>query len=255
MQEMYDNPQHLEDTFNQENLSEYLLQAQRSEFTELKKVIHEHSLTKPWLRILDIGIGDGRIVKHLVGIEEIRSTISKYHGIDIAQNCIDSSSQLINTLWVSDKVSVQRLDAVHISQVANTYDLIISTRFTVGNFYPFDFSIETFQPGYNMNTNDKFTHIIQEAYKLLNINWEIIIGSMYMDNESTRKHQEQSYKDFWRKVITDERDCFTASSEWWRSQRFTQQRIYDYLPTIPQEKIEFIPLDTYEYAMMVKIKK
>ena len=39
MTEMYDNPQHLKDTFTESNLSEYLLQAQWAEFVELKKAI------------------------------------------------------------------------------------------------------------------------------------------------------------------------------------------------------------------------
>ena len=37
--EMYDKSKHVEDTFNEENLSEWLIRAQRAEFIELKKVI------------------------------------------------------------------------------------------------------------------------------------------------------------------------------------------------------------------------
>jgi len=33
------------------------------------------------------------------------------------------------------------------------------------------------------------------------------------------------------------------------------QRVYDYLNFIPKEKISFTLLDTYDYAMMVRIKK
>jgi len=41
MEEMYDNPKHLEDTFTESNLSGYLLKAQEAEFIELKKAIFE----------------------------------------------------------------------------------------------------------------------------------------------------------------------------------------------------------------------
>lgn len=106
-----------------------------------------------------------------------------------------------------------------------------------------------------MSTNDKFTMILKQAYEMLNPNGELIIGSMYIDNDETRKKQEDSYRNFGWTVITDERDCFTASKDGWWSQRYTKQRVYDYLPFIPKENISFIPLDTYDYAMMVRIKK
>jgi len=97
--------------------------------------------------------------------------------------------------------------------------------------------------------------ILKQAYELINPNGELIIGSMYIDNDSTRKKQEDSYRHFGWTVITDERDCFTATKEGWWSQRYTKQRIYDYLSFIPKEKIYFLPLDNYNYAMMVRIKK
>ena len=43
--EMYDNPNHVETTFDENKLSEYLLQAQWAEFVEIKKAIHEMGLT------------------------------------------------------------------------------------------------------------------------------------------------------------------------------------------------------------------
>ncbi|MBU1204135.1 MAG: methyltransferase domain-containing protein [Nanoarchaeota archaeon] len=254
--EIYDNPRHVEDTFNESNLSEYLLQAQWAEFVELKKTIAElYKKKKSPLRVLDIGIGDARILKHLVGIKEIWDTIKSYDGVDVAQNCIDISKKIIKDLKIEKKVSVQLLDAVKLKTLKKKYDLIISTWFTVGNFYPFDFGFKNFKAGYDMSTNDKFTIIFQQAYELLDPKGEIIIGSMYIDNEETRKKQEDSYRHFGWTVITNEKDCFTATKEGWWSQRFTKQRVYDYLSFIPKEKISFIPLDTYDYAMMVRIKK
>jgi hypothetical protein len=254
--EMYDNPKHVEDTFTESNLSEYLLQAQWAEFIELKKAILEiYNRKKSPLKMLDIGIGDARILKHLVGIKEIWDLIEHYEGIDIAQNCVDISKNVIKDLKVEKKASVQLLDATKLNILNKKYDLIISTWFTVGNFYPFDFDFKKFKPGHDMPTNDKFTMILKQSYELLNPNGELIIGSMYIDNEATRKKQEDSYRDFGWTVITDERDCFTATKDGWWSQRFTKQRVYDYLSFIPKDKISFIPLDTYDYAMMVRIKK
>ncbi|GAI63471.1 unnamed protein product, partial [marine sediment metagenome] len=114
----------------------------------------------------------------------------KYSGIDIAQNCIDISEKVIKKLKIEKKASVQLLDATKLKTLNTKYDLIISTWFTAGNFYPSNFSFEKFKPGYNMSTNDKFTSIFKQAYELLNPNGEIIIGSMYIDNEETRKKQE-----------------------------------------------------------------
>lgn len=254
--EMYDNPKHVEDTFNEENLSEYLLKAQHTELIELKKAISEiYKRKKAPLKILDIGIGDARILKQLVKTRSIWNMIEHYKGIDVAQNCINISAKVIKDLKVEEKASVQLLDAVKLNTLKEKYDLIISTWFSVGNFYPFDFDFKKFKPGYNMLKNDKFTSIFKQAYELLNPKGEIIIGSMYIDNEKTRKKQEDSYKHFGWTVITDERDCFTATKEGWWSQRFTKQRVYNYLNFIPKERISFILLDNYDYAMMVRIKK
>ena len=181
---MYDNPQHVKDTFTESNLSEYLLQAQWAEFVELKKAIAElYKKKKSSLKVLDIGIGDARILKHLVGIKEVWDAIEHYHGIDAAQNCINISNKIIKDLKIEKKASVQLLDAVKLKDLNQKYDLIISTWFTVGNFYPFDFDFKKFKPGYDMSTNDKFTIILKQAYELLNPNGELIIGSMYIYND------------------------------------------------------------------------
>jgi cyclopropane fatty-acyl-phospholipid synthase-like methyltransferase len=254
--EMYDNPKHVEDTFNEENLSKYLLKAQHAELIKLKKAISEiYKRKKAPLKILDIGIGDARILKHLVKTRNIWNIIEHYEGIDISQNCIDISTKVINDLKIKEKANVKLFDAVKLSTLKDKYDLIISTWFTVGNFYPFNFDFEKFKSGYDMSTNDKFTSIFKQAYELLNPKGEIIMGSMYIDNEETRKKQEDSYRNFGWTIITDRKDCFTATKDGWWSQRFTKQRVYDYLPFIPKEKISFIPLDTYDYAMMVIIKR
>jgi len=254
--EMYDNPKHVKDTFTESNLSEYLLQAQWAEFIELKKAISEiYKKKKSQLSILDIGIGNARIPKHLSGIAELWNAIKHYEGIDVAQKCINISTKAAKDLKISNKISVKLLNAVNLNKLKKKYDIVICTWFTAGNFHPFNFNFKKFTPGYDMSHNDKFTTIFKQAHKLLNPNGEIIIGSAYIDNDETRKKQEDSFKRFGWKIITDKRDCFTATKDEWWSQRFTKKRIYDYLNFIPKKKISFIPLDTYDYAMMIRIKK
>jgi len=257
MKELYDNQDHVDTTFDEDNFSEYILQARWAEMVELKKAFSEiYARQNSNLRVLDIGIGGGRIPKHLSGIDEIWGTIRSYEGIDIAQNRIDLSSKLIQDRGLQDKVSVRLLDAVNMDQLSGFYDAIISTWFTVDNFYPDDFSFDDFTPGaYDLTHNNNFETIFRKSYAKLKEGGEIIIGSMYLDNESTRKKQEASYKKFGWTVITDEKDCFTASKDGWWSQRFTKQRIYDYLCFVPKDQISFTHLDTYDYAMMVRIKK
>lgn len=257
MAEMYDNKKHVEDTFTEENLSEHLKAAQKAELIELIKALKEiHQQKNAPLRLLDIGIGNGRVLKELHKLPEVWSILEHYKGIDIAQNCVQLSQQVINKLSITDKASVKRLDAINLSEIKQNYDIIISTWFTVGNFYPEDFSFQNFISGsYQLKNNAKLTKILDAAYNLLNPGGELIIGSMYIDNKPTRIKQENAYKNFGWEIITTEKDCFTATKDGWWSQRFTKQRVYDYLKNISKEKITFKLLDNYEYAMMVRIKK
>ena len=254
--EMYDNPKHVGDTFEEENLSEDLRKAQKAEMIELKKIIKELSNKKgDSLSILDIGIGNARIPKHLSTIKKIWDLIETYEGIDISQKCIDISNKVITRLNEDEKMKVKLLDAVNLNQLNKKYDLIISTWFTVGNFYPFDFDFGKFDHNFDMSTNDKVTMILKQAYEMLNKDGEIVIGSMYIDNDSARKKQEEAYRNFGWEIITDKRDCCTATKDGWWSQRFTKQRIFEYLTFVSKEKISFIPLDKEDFAMLVRIKK
>lgn len=223
---------------------------------ELKKAIPEVALrTKSLLNLLDIGIGNARVLMELKRDKDLWGCIARYEGIDVAENCIDISRKAIEAYNAEDKAAVKLLDASKLKSLDRKYDLIISTWFTVGNFYPYNFDFDNFKPGYDMRRNDKFSNIFKQAYDMLNENGEIIIGSMYIDNEATRKKQEDAYRDFGWDIITDGRDCFTATRDGWWSQRFTKQRIYDYLDFIDRGKISFIPLDNYDYAMMARIRK
>ncbi len=222
----------------------------------LKQTIHELVQRKRApISILDIGIGDARIPKHLSGIKELWDKISHYTGIDVSQNCIDLSRRVIADNHIADKVTTTLLNATQLQELHQEYDLIICTWFTAGNFYPSDFSFETFSHGQDLSRNSKFEEIFSQAYTMLLPQGQIIIGSMYLDNARARAIQEESYRYFGWTVITNELDSFTASKEGWWSQRFTRERVFNYLHFIPQHQISFVPLDTYDFAMMVQIRK
>lgn len=89
----------------------------------------------------------------------------------------------------------------------------------------------------------------------MNTAGEIVIGACYIDNDRTRLKQEHSYQMMGMTILTDERDSFTATIEKFWSQRFTQEKILDYLSFVEPEKITFTALDTYDYAMQLRIKK
>jgi hypothetical protein len=149
-------------------------------------------------------------------------------------------------------------EATNLNTWNKNYDLIITTWFTAGNFYPEDFPFETYKHSgkkLNLDTNPKFITIFQNAYNLLNPGSEIIIGACYIDNDSTRIKQEESYLKMGMTIITDKSDSFTATSEGFWSQRFTKEKLYSYLSFVHPSQISFTPLDTYNYAMQVRIRK
>lgn len=257
--EMYDNENTVQKSFDIDFLTEPLLQAQWAEFIELKKIITElNYLKRDKISILDIGIGNARIPKHLSGIDEIWNMIKIYDGTDNSQTCVDISKKVVASLGIGDKVSAFFYDALHLDEWNKKYDLIITTWFTAGNFYPDNFPFDTYQvAGRNMDLskNEKFEKIFSAAYKLLEPGGEIVIGSCYIDNNATRQKQELFYKKAGMTVITNENDSFTATKERFWSQRFTKKKLLNYLHFVTPHKISFIPLDTYNYAMQVRIKK
>ena len=256
--EMYDNENTAQKSFDTDFLTEPLLQAQWAEFIELKKVITElfHAKGSP-ISILDIGIGNARIPKHLCGIEEIWNMIEKYDGTDNSQNCVGISKKFITELQIQNKVNVFFQDATELDKWESKYDLIITTWFTAGNFYPQNFPFDTYhQSGkiMDLSKNEKFTKIFSQAYSLLSPGGEVVIGACYIDNNSTRKKQDDFYKKAGMTIITDEGDSFTATKERFWSQGFTKEKLLAYLNFINPGKISFTPLDTYGYAMQVRIK-
>jgi hypothetical protein len=257
--EMYDNKDVFDKSWNKNYLSEELIQAQWAEFVELKKVISElYQKKKTPLSILDIGIGNARIAKHLSGIPEMWDMVASYDGTDNAEACVLLSRQTAKKLKIDDKVAVYLEDAINLDKWKKKYDLIIITWFTAGNFYPNNFNFESYNPSkkrFDLSRNEKFETIFSNLYQLLHTAGEIVIGACYIDNDRTRLKQEHSYQMMSMTIIPDERDSFTATKEKFWSQRFTEEKILKYLYFVEPEKITFTALDTYDYAMQLRIKK
>lgn len=256
---MYDNTNTVEKSFDLSYISEHLIQAQWAEFIELKKVITELAIKKNApISILDIGIGNARIPKHLCGIKEIWDVVGEYDGTDNAMACVDISNKNIAELHIQNKVTAHFFEATNLNKWQKKHDLVITTWFTAGNFYPDNFSFENYKNSVqrlDLSKNEKFDTIFSAAYNLLNPGGELVLGACYIDNDSTRQKQEESYNKMGMTVITDAEDTFTATKEGFWSQRFTKEKLYNYLHFAAPEKIIITPLDTYNYAMQVRIKK
>src|SRR5436190_11833943 len=137
---MYDNENTVRTSFDLDYISEYLLQAQWAEFIELKKVIDEiaERQGRP-VTILDIGVGNARIPKHLCGIKEIWDKVACYDGTDNAKACVEISNNEIDNLKIRDKVAIHFFDATTLDKWNKKHDMVITTWFTAGNFYLADF--------------------------------------------------------------------------------------------------------------------
>lgn len=256
---IYDTENSVITSFDADFIPEEQLQAQWAEFIELKKIIAEQfSIKKRSLSILDIGIGSARIVKHLSPIKEIWDLIGTYDGIDNAIPCINISKKVVAHLNIGDKVSVSFLEADQLNTLHKKYDLILTTWFTAGNFYPENFPFDTYKESgkkLDLSSNARFEKIFSAAYNLLLPGGEIVLGACYIDNENTRKKQEDFYIQLGMTIITDASDTFTATKEKFWSQRFTKERMRNYFSFVSPEKIIFTLLDTYNYAIQVRIKK
>ena len=256
---MYNNQDILERSFDLSYISAHLIQAQWAEFVELKKRINEvFEQQKRPIMILDIGVGNGRVPMYLCGVKEMWDMIARYDGTDNAQGCVELANANFQQYGIHQKASAILFDAQHLHQWKSHYDMVVITWFTAGNFYPEHFDFKNYmhqEDRLNLTTNQEFTSIFKSAYALLNPGGQILIGACYIDNESTRLKQEESYKKMGMDIITTAADSFTATRQGFWSQRFTKEKLRAYLPFVPETKIGFIPLDTYDYAMQVIIRK
>jgi hypothetical protein len=256
---MYDNANTVEKSFDLSYISEHLIQAQWAEFIELKKVITELAAAKNApISILDIGVGNARIPMHLCGVKEIWEMVASYDGTDNAQACVDISNKNIADYHIENKANAFLFEATELSNIQKKYDLVICTWFTPGNFYPANFSFETYKDAgqiLDLTKNEKFETVFSSAYNLLDEGGALLLGACYMDNDSTRLKQEESYNKMGMTVITSPQDSFTATKEGFWSQRFTKEKLQAYLHFAELQKIIITPLDTYNYAMQVRVNK
>lgn len=251
-------------TLTDEHMTEYLIQAQWAEMVELKRVIH--NLAKNLgrkLRVLDIGIGNARVPGRLSGIREIWDIIQSYDGIDNSPKVLEKARAKVSQSGLESIVSLRMLDAkslAELQKLQKNYDLAIATYFTAGNFCPDGFQFETDKTGklkqsVDLQSNPAFDKIFRAAYDLLTPGGQLFLGSVYLDNDSTREKQEEFYRKCGMTVITRPTDSFTATKEGFWSQRFTPERICSYFGWVQPENIEIKPLDTYRFAMMAIVSK
>lgn len=256
---MYDSDLITNNSFDLSYIPPYLQQAQWAEMIELKKTIHQLSnkLNKK-ISILDIGVGNARVPLQLSGIPEIWSCIEKYVGTDNAMNCVNIAKQVAIENGLQDKVEIIFLEAEELNQLNRSFDMIITTWFTGGNFYPSNYGFKeidnNWQP-FDLANNPKFDKIFSNAYAMLKDNGKLVFGALYLNNDATRIKQENSYKQMGMKVITCPKDDYTATKEGFWSQRFTPTLLYKYLHFAQPQNIFITPLDTYDYAIQVVVER
>ena len=255
-------------TLNPEYMTPYHKQAQWAEFFKLKKAIGEvFERRRQPLRIFDIGIGTARIPVWLSTVATW-SKIAKYDGIEISPLCIAQARRISSTRRISDKVEVVQFDAVNLSARYDEflkngkYDLVVCTYFTAGDFQPDGIRLQTRENGlivnYDINVlkpNKSFVAVFKGAYELLHEGGKIVIGSIYYDSVLATEIQGGFYRRCKMTVITSSKDPFTATREGFWSERFDEEKVYSYLSWIPRNKIKLIPLDDYNFALMVAISK
>jgi SAM-dependent methyltransferase len=256
---IYDSKEKINASFSPDFIPEEQLQTQWSELLEIKKAIHNlYKKKKKKLAILDIGVGTGRIIKHLSSIPEIWDCIEYYAGIDNNDNCIALARENMAAWQLEQKVSILKLAAKDIDKLQKKYDLIMTTWFTPGNFYPEDFDFAAYNPEKKrlaLKTNPAFTQVWAKAYKMLKKRGIVILGSCYYNNNPTRLKQENFYEQLGMTLITNPEESFTATKEGFWSQRFTLSILRRYLKNTGFRSICEIPLDTYQFAFQAHLLK
>ena len=255
---MYEKPEVFR-TLDLDFMTGYLKQAQWAEFIELKKIINEVAKRKGTpIDVLDIGIGDARIPITLAEIEEVWKCIDKFDGIDISDDILRVAKDKIKKYNLSDKVNIKKFDAKNLNQLLDLeqrYDLVICTYFTAGNFFPDSFSFdENIDDLDHSKIKNVFQKVFKPAFDLVRPSGELILGSIYIDNTNSALRQKQFYEKCGMTVI-NKIAPFTATKEGFWSFRFTKERIKEFFDWIDSDKINLINLDTYNFAMMVRIKK
>lgn len=266
---IYDNKR-ARQTLDPKLMTSYHKQAQWSEFVKLKEIIGEtHAFLNRPLSFLDIGVGYARIPLWLSQVATW-DKVGKYVGIDNSDFCVAQSRRIVSAKGIDDKVEVLRFDALDLSNDSssvdtfgkNGFDLAICTYFTGGDFKPDEIELKTDKNGlivdYDagaLTPNRNFIKVFRGAYGLLRDGGKIVIGSLYHDSDLAKKIQEDFYRRCAMRVITSIKDLFTATLEGFWSERFDENRIHEYLSWASPNKVNVIPLDDYNFALMVTIDK
>ncbi len=254
---IYDSTEKINTTFSPDFIPEEQLQTQWSELLEIKKAIHKlYKKKKKKLSILDIGVGTGRIIKHLSSIPETWNCINSYTGIDNNDNCLALAQENIKAWHLEEKVFIIKLEAKEIASLKKKYDIIMTTWFTPGNFYPEGFNFAAYNPlnkRLSLKTNAAFTQVWNAASGMLKKNGMVILGSCYHKNNATRIKQENFYRQCGMTLITNDKDDFTATKEGFWSQRFTIKQIKKYLMHAGYRSIKQVNLDTYSFAFQAHL--
>jgi len=264
---VYDNKK-AQRTLHPSYMTPYHIQAQWAEYVRLKETIGRvYEERKRPLTILDIGIGYARI-PILLSLVKTWKKIARYVGIDISQRCVTQSRRIVASKKIADKVEIIRFDAVDLSTAnkkflkQGTVDVCLCTYFTAGDFRPESILLETEDNGrivgYDLDAlrpNRSFVAVFRGAFDLLGDCGKIVLGSVYCDNNLARKVQEEFYRRCGMTVITSQKDPFTATKEGFWSERFNEEKIHKYLPWVSPSRIEEIPLDDYNFALMVIVNK
>lgn len=263
---MYGNKK-VDNTLDPNFMTSFLKNAQIAELNELLNLIDEIYLkiNKP-LKILDIGVGDGRIPLAL-SKSKVWNKINLLVGIENSQIEAHKAITTIKNTGIEDKVKIIKFDALNLESKKfelseQKYDLIICTYFTPGNFKPDEIRIETDKnekiisySKKSLNPNKNFIRVFKSAYKTLNSDGKIFLGSIYIDTDENRKRQEEFYEKCGMTVITSENDEFTATKEGFWSERFTKEKVFKYFSFVPKEKIKFIALDNYNFAWSITVSR
>ncbi|MDO8577110.1 MAG: methyltransferase domain-containing protein [Candidatus Daviesbacteria bacterium] len=258
---MYSNEK-VDKTLNPKFMTLFLKRAQKTELKELLNVMNRIKTGQP-LTILDIGVGNGRIPL-LLSKEPIWEKVQLFVGLDNSLLEIKTAQYNIKKNNLSDKVKIVHFNALNLDTIASKkilqckYDLVICTYFTPGNFKPAEIKIATNEygkilpyPSDVLNPNQIFIRVFKSAFQLLKKNGKLFMGSIYIDSDDNRKKQEAFYKKCRMKIITTEKDSFTATKEGFWSQRFSDDSLYKHLSWIDKDKIKIIPLDRYNFAEAV----
>ena len=89
--------------------------------------------------------------------------IKFYEGADNAKTFVNLSRNTDKDLNFKAKMVVYFLNAVKLNQLRKQYDLIITTQFTAGNFYPENFPFNNYNllsEKINLSKNKKFNSIL-----------------------------------------------------------------------------------------------